>query len=586
MHYEQAQRTNAERTLRTGTSGIRFVFGLFDEIIRHRVGRFDVHVRVAAHFTTNRQQTIPGRETHAHRRVHCGRHDRLVLCRQRQGAGMSKLVGQVARTFVTAVIGRRLCDVPRPPSPFVLARWWYCYDYGREDTEDGDVHVKDFINRQLKLAPAGHQVLVIQPYVKWGAKKDRATTPEIKLDESVSLVRTLSDWRVVDTMKVGLTSYRKHAFFGPGNLDTIAAKIRQDKRISAVFISSNTLKPIQHQNLENHFKVPVYDRYLIVIQIFRQHAITREAKLQVALAEVPYIWSRIRGVHEGYAERLSTEAGQIALGDNLSFDDKKDLLKEYEKKLKKSIEKLRGHRKHLRQNRKNKDLPIVAVVGYTNAGKTSLVKALTGETALAPKNCLFATLDVTVHGGLLPSNLKVLYVDTVGFISDIPTRLIEPFVVTLEDAMFADVIVHVRDVSHPNELVQKEHVETTLKNLMNVDKDLLSRVIDVGNKIDRLDEEDVQQNSNSDSVLVSCTTGAGLDELKRRIEEQVIEATNRRIMKIRVRTGHVEYEWLMAHTTVVRIESDGDYSVVQVIVTKSDLDVFKSLFIRKNMNNN
>jgi len=228
---------------------------------------------------------------------------------------------------------------------------------------------------------------------------------------------------------------------------------------------------------------------------------------------------------------------------------------------------------------------VVAVVGYTNAGKTSLVKALTGEMGLMPKNCLFATLDVTIHGGLLPSNLKVLYVDTVGFMSDIPTRLIEPFVATLEDAMFADIIIHVRDMSHPNVLVQKEHVETTLKNL-NIDTHLLDRVINVGNKIDLLEENIQQSNDTSNSVLVSCTTGVGLDELKNRIEQQVIETTNRRIMKIRVRTGHKEYEWLMAHTIVACITPDGDYSIVQVIVTKSDIDVFKSLFIHKNVNNN
>lgn len=452
----------------------------------------------------------------------------------------------------------------------------YCGSNGHED-DDYRVQVQDFIDRQLKVAPTGHQVLIIQPYVKWGENKDRLTTPEIKLEESESLIRTLADWKVVDTMKVGLTSFRKHTFFGPGNLDSIAEHIRRDKRISAVFISTNVLKPIQHQNLENHFKVPVYDRYLIVIQIFRQHAITREAKLQVALAEVPYIWSRIRGVQEGYTDRLGIQAGQIALSSKLIFDDKKNLLKEYEKKLKKSIEKLRSHREHLRHKRMNKDLPVVAIVGYTNAGKTSLVKALTGDEDLAPKNCLFATLDVTVHGGILPSNLKVLYIDTIGFISDIPTRLIEPFVATLEDAMFADVIVHIRDMSHPNVQVQKDHVESTLKNLK-VDNNLLDHVINVGNKVDRLDN--VQQDAAA-TMLISCTTGVGLDELKSRIEKQIIKVTNRSTMKIRVRTGQEEYEWLRAHTAIVSIDTDGDYSVIKVIVTQSDIDVFKNLFIRK-----
>lgn len=461
------------------------------------------------------------------------------------------------------------------------ARRRFCSRRRGDEDEDDDVQVRDFIDRQLKLAPTGHQVLVIQPYVKWGANKDRSTRPEVKCEESESLVRTLAGWKVVDSMRVGLTSFRKQTFFGPGNVDAIALKVQQDKRVSAVFVSTNVLKPVQHQHLEHRFRVPVYDRYLMVIQIFRQHATTREAKLQVALAEVPYIWSRIRGAHEGYAERLGTEAGQIALSGNLGFDDKKDLLKEYEKKLKRSVDKLRGHRGHLRHGRKGKDLPVVAVVGYTNAGKTSLVRALTGDEGLAPRDCLFATLDVTVHGGMLPSNVRVLYVDTIGFISDIPTRLIEPFVATLEDAMFADVIVHVTDVSHPNAAVQKQHVEDTLKDLSS-DVDLLDRVIDVSNKVDRLPEQQPSPpQDDGAAVMVSCTTGTGLDELRTRIEKRVMEVTGRRLMKIRVRTGREEYEWLRTHTAVVGVEADGEHSVVQVVVTQSDLDVFKSLFIRK-----
>ncbi|XP_022164663.1 putative GTP-binding protein 6 [Myzus persicae] len=485
---------------------------------------------------------------------------------------MPGLVGRFARTVMAGRCGR-------------FVRWYG--SGGGSDDNDGtssgadDAQARELIDRQLKLAPAGgHQVLIVQPYIKWGVNKDRSTRPEVKADESRSLVRTLAEWSVTDTLLVGLTSYRKHTFFGPGNVDTIALRVARDRRITAVFVSVNVLKPGQHQHLEHRFGVPVYDRYLMVVQIFRRHAVTREAKLQVALAELPYIWSRIRGAQDGYAERLGTEAGQIALSGKLMYDDKKDLLKAYEKKLKKLVDKLRNHRQHLRHNRTNKDLPVVAVVGYTNAGKTSLVRALTGDAGLVPKDCLFATLDVTVHGGVLPSNMTVLYVDTIGFISDIPTRLIEPFVATLEDAMFADVIVHVRDMSHPNVIVQKAHVEKTLKSL-SINPDLLNGVIDVGNKVDRLDNVE----HDGSSVLISCTTGEGLDELKKKIESQIIKATGRRIIKIRVRTGRDEYEWLRTHTAIVSIDTDGDYSVMEVIVTQSDLDVFKSLFIRKKINN-
>jgi len=538
---------------------------LLDEILRHRARRAGVHVRRGARDAADRHQAVPGGTQDPLSRFHGSGHGGLLHCGQGQGAPMPGLMGRFARTVMAGRRGR-------------LVKW---YSGGGGDDDGGgsteDAQARELIDRQLKLAPAGgHQVLIVQPYIKWGANKDRNTRPEIKADESRSLVRTLAEWSVTDTLLVGLTSYRKHTFFGPGNVDAIALRVARDRRITAVFVSVNVLKPIQHQHLEHRFGVPVYDRYLMVVQIFRRHAITREAKLQVALAELPYIWSRIRGVQDGYAERLGTEAGQIALSGKLGYDDKKDLLKSYEKKLKKLVEKLRSHRQHLRHNRTNKDLPVVAVVGYTNAGKTSLVRALTGDVGLVPKDCLFATLDVTVHGGVLPSNMTVLYVDTIGFISDIPTRLIEPFIATLEDAMFADVIVHVRDMSHPNVIVQKAHVEETLKNL-SINPELLNGVIDVGNKVDRLDNVE----PDGSSVFISCTTGEGLEELKKKIESQIMKATGRRTIKIRVRTGQDEYEWLRTHTAIVNINTDGDYSVMEVIVTQSDLDVFKSLFIRK-----
>lgn len=475
--------------------------------------------------------------------------------------------------------------------------WFGCHGLKRycQSTSGGDndetlqdaeqAQAQEFIDRELKLATAGHRVLIVQPYVKWGRSKDRDTPPDVKLDESRSLVRTLADWSVADAIKVGLTSFQKRSFFGPGNVDAIAERVARDPRISAVFISTNVLKAIQHQHLEQRFRVPVYDRYLMVVQIFRRHAVTREAKLLVALAEVPYVWSRLRGAQSGYADRLGTEAGQIALSEGLPYDTKRDLLRNYEKKLKRSVDRLRSHRDHLRHNRRAKDLPVVAVVGYTNAGKTSLVKALTGDAVLAPRDCLFATLDVTVHGGVLPSNLQVLYVDTIGFISDIPTRLIEPFVATLEDAMFADVVVHICDLSHPNVQVQKQHVETTLESLPNVDRQMLDRVIHVGNKVDCLDAEAVVQHSfdNVSMLPVSCVTGEGLEQLKSLIEQHVMEVTGRRIIKIRVRTGQDEYEWLRVHTAVVSINADGNHSVLEVIVTKTDLEVFKNLFIRKSV---
>lgn len=185
-----------------------------------------------------------------------------------------------------------------------------------------------------------------------------------------------------------------------------------------------TLKSVQREELEQIFQVPVYDRYNIVMLILKRHAISKHAKLQVALAEVLYVQSRLK--------KMDTSG--------IPYETRKLMLQKREQKLKKAIEKFRSHREQARSKRKEMDYPIVAVVGYTNCGKTSIIKALTKDANLEPKDQLFATLDVTLHAGLLPSKMQVLYVDTVGFISDIPTTLIECFVVTLADALHSVII--------------------------------------------------------------------------------------------------------------------------------------------------
>lgn len=280
-------------------------------------------------------------------------------------------------------------------------------------------------NQYINPSLSGHKTLVIQPYVKWGRNKKTQTSPSLQLDEAVALIRTLPKWSVVESMCISLMSLQKQQLFGKGNLEMLRNKIRSNKDITAVFISINLMRPIQVKDLQELFGVPVYDRYSIVIQIFREHAKTTEAKLQVALAELPYVWTKLNWTAED-------SGGKI----NLS-ESRRMILHSREQKLKNSLKKVKEHRKLIRQNRKSRDIPSVAVVGYTNAGKTCLIKSLTGDVSLMPENKLFATLDTTAHEGILPCKLKVLYVDTIGFIQDIPAGLIEPFVATFEDAILA-----------------------------------------------------------------------------------------------------------------------------------------------------
>lgn len=200
--------------------------------------------------------------------------------------------------------------------------------------------------------------------------------------------------------------------------------IRTNAAITSVFINISTLKNVQLMELEQHFSKPIFDRYNIVIQIFRLHAITKQARLQVALAEIPFLQNRLR--------RHDTDFITSSAADTRNF-----ILQTREKKIKVAMKRLKLHRELLRNKRIKANFPVVAVVGYTNVGKTSLIKALTKDDNLVPRDQLFATLDVTFHAGLLPSKMKVLYVDTVGFLSNIPTELIDCFKTTLEDALLA-----------------------------------------------------------------------------------------------------------------------------------------------------
>lgn len=424
-------------------------------------------------------------------------------------------------------------------------------------------------------------VLVLQPYIKWGPKKT-TTKPELALQEAEALVRSIPTWTVEHSMKVPLESFDKQYLFGRGKLAELKSLIqdmkRKGQRVTCVFVSKSTLSFRQKQNLESCFGVPVIDRYSVVIQIMRLHATSMESKLQVAMAELPYIWSQAKEVDDQSVKNVRFSLTDV----------QKQMLKDREKKLKNELERVRSHRGRLRKNRQN--FPIVAVVGYTNAGKTSLIKALTDEKRLEPKNQLFATLDVTAHGGVLPSNLKVIYMDTVGFMSEIPTGLIECFVATLEDAMLADVIIHVHDVSHENYAEQRKHVEQTLQSLLqnscNEDRErLFNNIINVGNKCDLVKPDELDQWTGLDNFqLISSKTLSGIDDLMVDVERKVLLATNRKKITIRLASGGEESVWLYKNAAVTKVVGDPNNEqkcLMTVIMTEATLQQFRHIFIGK-----
>ncbi|XP_055545153.1 putative GTP-binding protein 6 [Wyeomyia smithii] len=447
------------------------------------------------------------------------------------------------------------------------------------DDADYDAIANSTMRVQKRLQNE-QNVFIIQPYIKWGPKK-ASSKPEHQLAEAEALVRSIPNCTVEHSLKVPLESLDKKHLFGVGKLEEIKSCLKNlqssGTMITCVFVSKGTLSLAQKQLLEHHFNLPVMDRYSVVIQILRLHAISTEAKLQVAMAEIPYIWSQMKD-----------QAGGGSKNCVYLTESQKQMLRIRERKLKNELSSIRARRDLLRNRRKQKAFPIVAVVGYTNAGKTSLIKAFTEEKTLQPRNQLFATLDVTAHAGWLPCKLEVLFMDTVGFMADIPTGLIECFVATLEDAMLADVIVHVQDVSHENFTEQKMHVESTLESLRKsicVDKERgPANIINVGNKCDLVEDHAALLERHPDLFLVSSTTLNGVHNLLQEIERQVLIVTGRQKLIIRVPMGGQEVAWLYKNAAVTETAADPQNSqqlLVGAVITEAKLQQFRHQFVKR-----
>ncbi|KAI9551895.1 hypothetical protein GHT06_022231 [Daphnia sinensis] len=394
-----------------------------------------------------------------------------------------------------------------------------------------------------------------------GTKKNELTTPDLMLEEAKALIDSLPNWKCIDAMKVPVESLEKKNVFGSGQFESLQKKLQKNPNISAVFVSVNLLRGIQRKELTTAFRVPIYDRYSIVLQIFKQRAKTREAKLQVAFAEIPYLRSCLVGLQKG--TKSDGRGSATSVGDGESYyDSKLHLLERRELKIKKELEKMHKKRALLKCERKKREFPVVAIVGYTNSGKTTLIKALTGDSNMQPQNALFATLDVTVHGFKLPCNLTVLLIDTVGFISNIPLNLIAAFKATLNDVIDADMVIHLQDASHPDKENQIATVNDTLKQL-NIDSAKI--ILQVENKIDRI----APGNLSASCLQISAKQGTGLEKLVELIQSKLLKVTNRSLLRLMVPSGGPEYSWLHKEATVVDYShpKDAQYIILNVLVT-------------------
>lgn len=299
-------------------------------------------------------------------------------------------------------------------------------------------------------------------------------------------------------------------YLGRGKVEELAERAR---RLEAdLLIVDRELQPAQQRNIEEAMGIRVVDRTQLILDIFARRARTREGKLQVELAQLQYLLPRLTGLGTQLS-RLGGGIGTRGPGETKLEVDRRRIRKRIAD-LKREIEEVRRHRSLLRRGRQVVPLPLATLVGYTNAGKSTLLNALTGSEVLA-EDKLFATLDPTTRRVVLPTGDAVLLTDTVGFIRNLPHHLVAAFRATLEEVEEADVIIHVVDISHPQVEEQMRAVEDVLASLKAGGKPRLT----VYNKIDRLGRDDVAAvfPGLPEGVAVSALNGAGLEEMLRGI---------------------------------------------------------------------
>ena len=398
---------------------------------------------------------------------------------------------------------------------------------------------------------------------------------EARVEEAEGLAEAIGI-NIVAARPFRVRAVRPATLLGKGQVEEIADLAKEEG--AGLLIVDSALTPIQQKNLEEEAGTKVIDRTGLILEIFGERAATAEGRLQVELAHLDYQAGRLVRSWT-HLERQRGGFGFLGGPGETQIEADRRLIRDRMARIRRELDQVKRTRSLHRGRRQRAPWPVIALVGYTNAGKSTLFNILTGEAVFA-ENLLFATLDPTMRDIRLPGFDKVILSDTVGFVSDLPTELIAAFRATLEEVRSADLLVHVRNMAHPDREAQREDVDDVLASLGLVEEGAPPR-IEAWNKIDLMSDEERERISEEakrreDVVPISAVTGEGLDELRERMAMEL--RSGQQVHQIRIpATDGGKIAWLHSRGEVLDQRLDQDEVQLSVRLSPENWARFQAL---------